>query len=134
MDLKNLDLNHLANKGSIMELLHPTDNEVLTDDSKAKKPFFFRLLGSDSDVYRKALQRQLDASSKNKNKGKVDLEDAERKLSERCAKCVTECYLIEDGKQVECNYDEMVRIFLKYPWIREQVDRHITDRSALMNG
>lgn len=135
MDLSKLNLNELANKGSVMELLHPTNGEVLTDEKgKEPKPFYFRLLGSDSDVYRKSLQRQLEAANKKKKGGGLDLEDAERKLAERCAKCVVDCYLIEDGKPVESTYEEMVRVFIKYSWIREQVDKHITDRAALMNG
>ena len=31
MDLSKLNLNELANKGSVMELLHPITDEVLTD-------------------------------------------------------------------------------------------------------
>jgi ribosomal protein L37E len=163
MDLSKLDLSKLADDGTVMPLLHPIEGEVLTDkeevfdvevkkikesklsDAKVKaaiealpepKDFYFKLLGSDSDIYRNALKRQLEKASGSKKgkSNKIDLDDAVLKLSERCARCVTECYFIENGEVVKCGFEEMVRVFIKYSWIREQVDAHISDRSTLMKG
>ena len=140
MDLSKLDVVKLANEGTVLELLHPGNGEVLTDegdklgDPKNIKPFYVRMLGSDSDVYREGTKRHLEKSMNSKKKAKVDLDDAKLKAAELIAKCTTECYFIENGKVVECNKSEMIRIYLKYPWIREQAEAHMGDRSALMQS
>lgn len=140
MDLSNLDVVDLANKGSVLELLHPATGEVLTDEGekigekKNIKPFYLRLLGSDSDVYRNAIKRRYEANSgKNKNK-KIDLDQAQLKAAELLAKCTTECYMIEGEKLVECTRSEMTRLYLKYPWLREQAEDFMGDRSVLMES
>ena len=139
-DLNNLDVVKLANQGTILELINPGNGETLTDegeklgDKKDIKPFYVRLLGSDSDVYRNTIKRRFEQSQgKNKSK-KIDIEEAQQKGAELIARCTTDCYMIEDGKAVECTQLEMVRLYLKYPWLREQAEEHIGDRSALMTS
>jgi hypothetical protein len=146
MDLSNLDVIELANKGTAFELLHPGNGEVLTDqtgelnddgldeDNKKPKAFFVRTLGSDSDTYRKSIQAFTEKSLNSKKKNKVDLDDSKLKGAELLAKCTTDCYFIENGKVIECTKSEMIRIYLKYPWIREQAEANLGDRSVLMKG
>ena len=141
MDLSNLDVVDLANKGTVLKLLHPGNGEILTDE-KGKttddyRPFTLTLLGSDSDIYRSAQKRKSEASlnayAKNKPK-KIDLNEAERDGAELMAKCTTDCYLIEGGKPVAFSKAEMVRLYLKLPWLREQAEKHMSDRSVLMKS
>jgi hypothetical protein len=148
MDLSKLDVVELANKGTVLELKFPFDvaidgkeyfaGDVMTDEKgKEPKPFYLRLLGSDSDVYRNGIKRKLEIQL-NKNKDgknkKVDLDHEQLKGAELMAKCTTECYFIENGKPVECTTSEMTRVYLKYPWMREQAEAQMADRSALMKG
>jgi hypothetical protein len=140
MDLSKLNVVEIANKGTVLELTNPfVTGEPLTDegekiaDKKNIKPFYLRLLGSDSDTYRNAIKRRFERSQGKKNQ-KLDLDDAQRKAAELLAKCTTEAYMIEDGKIIVCNVAEMTRLYLKYPWLREQAEEHIGDRSALMSS
>ena len=140
MDLSKLNVVEKANEGTVLELVNPFDpTEPLTDegekiaDKENVKPFYLRLLGSDSDTYRNAIKRRFERNQGKKAK-KLDLDDAQRKAAELLAKCTTECYLIENGKAVECTQPEMVRLYLTYPWLREQAEEHIGDRSVLMKS
>ncbi len=134
MDLNTLDVVKLANEGTVLELLHPATGEVLTDEKgKTPKAFFLRLLGSDSDTYRNAIKRRFERNQNKKNQ-KIDLDDAQIKAAELLAKCTTDCYMIEDGKQIECTHSEMTRLYLKYPWMREQAEEAMADRSVLMTS
>lgn len=139
-NLNSLNVVEKANEGTVLELVNPFDpTEVLTDegekiaDKKNIKPFFLRLLGSDSDTYRNAIKRRFERNQ-GKKKQKLDLDDAQRKAAELLAKCTVDCYMIEDDKAVECTQPEMVRLYLKYPWLREQAEEHIGDRSVLMTS
>ena len=132
MDLNTLDVVKLANEGTVLELLHPATGDVLTDEKgKEPKAFFLRLLGSDSDIYRNTIKRRFERNQNKKNQ-KLDLDDAQLKAAELLAKCTTEVYLIEDGKPIECSLSEMTRVYLKYPWVREQAESAMSDRSVLM--
>lgn len=132
MDLNKLDVVKMANEGTVLELLHPATGEVLTDEKgKTPKPFFVRLLGSDSDVYRNSIKRRFERNQNKKNQ-KLDLDDAQIKAAELLAKCTTGCFMVEDGKEVVCNRSEMTRLYLKYPWMREQAEEFMADRSVLM--
>lgn len=143
MDLSKLDVVKFANEGVKVELLNPFTDEPLTDegdklgDKDNIKPFFVRVLGSDSDVYRSGMKRKLESrfNKKKTNKSEsVDLDHEERKGAELIAKCTTDCYFIENGKVVECTKAEMTRVYLKYPWMREQAEAQMGDRSALMQS
>lgn len=136
MDIANLDVVKFANEGNILELTHPITGEVLTDegekiaDKKNVKKYYLKMLGSDSDVYRNTLKRRFETNQSNKRK-KIDLDVAQRKAAELLAKCTVECYFIENGAIVECTKEEMIRVYLKYPWIREQAEEFMSDRSNL---
>jgi len=134
MDLKNLDIVSLANSGGILELLHPATGEVLTDEKgKNPKAFYLRLLGNDSDTYRNSIKRRFE-KSQNQKKKKIDIDDAQLKGAELMAKCTTECYIVENGNSVECTRSEMIRCYLKYPWMREQAEEYMGERSNLFKS
>ena len=137
--LNNFNVVEKANAGVIVELLDPFNGDKLTDDGekvadkKNIKPLFIKLLGSDSDVYRNEIKRNFDKNQRNKNK-KVDLDEAMRKGAELLAKCTTDCYLIEDDKVVVCTQSEMIRLYLKYPWLYEQANAFHENRSNLVQS
>ena len=143
MDLLNLDLSKQANEGSVLNLVFPADckdpksgeqhekGDPLTDGKgKEPKQFYVRLLGTDSDTYRKLSNRSLEKKFNSRDKKKkVDIESTQREVAEKFAKCTTDCYFIENGKEVECTTSEMTRLYIQYTWIKEQVDEFINDRS-----
>ncbi len=148
MDLSKLDLSKKANEGSVLNLVYPADytdpetgkeyekGDPITDEKgKEPKQFFVRLLGTDSDQYRKLSNRSLEKSFNSRDKKKkVDIESTQREVAEKFAKCTTECYFIENGKEVECTTSEITRLYLQYSWIKEQVDEFINDRSNFTKG
>jgi hypothetical protein len=132
MDLNNLDVVKLANEGAVLELLHPGTGEVLTDEKgKEPKAWFLRMLGSDSDIYRNTIKRRFERNQNKKN-SKIDLDEVQVRTAELLAKCTVDCYIIENGKPIECSQSEMTRVYLKYPWLREQAEEAMADRSVLM--
>ena len=151
MDLSKLDLSKKANEGSVLKLVYPSDilegegedailihekGDPITDEKgKTPKQFFVRLLGTDSDTYRKLSNRSIEKSFSDRNKKKkIDIESTMREVAEKFAKCTTVCYFIENGKEVECSPSELTRIYLKYTWIKEQVDEFINERSNFTKG
>jgi hypothetical protein len=148
MDLTQLDLVEKANAGSLMEVTYPANGtnpetgepfykgEVIIDADG--NPWSVTLLGSDSDIYRNAQKRKLESrfNSKKKNGAdKVDLDEEQRKGAELMAKCSIDCNIYEGkGKKVQCTPSEMVRLYLKYPWLREQAETYMTDRDNLMTN
>ncbi len=137
--LNNFNVVEKANRGVVVELLDPYTGDVVTDegekvaDKKNIKNLFIKLLGSDSDVYRNEIKRNFNINQRSKEK-KIDLDKATMKGIELLAKCTVDCYLIEDDKVVDCNQSEMIRVYQKYPWIREQAESFLEDRSNLMKG
>lgn len=135
MDLNKLDVKKLANEGTIMKVRHPdpSNNEILNDGKKEPLDFYLRLLGSDSDVYRNAIKRRFE-NRRGKKAGKVDLDQAERDAAALLAKCTTDCYLILNGKPVECDVPTLTKIYLDFPWLKEQAEEHMGDRGNLLES
>lgn len=139
--LNDFDVVEKANEGSILYLTDPYNNtgEILTDegekiaDEENIKPFFIRLLGSDSDTFRKGISVRVNRYQKMKKKT-ISSEESIRDNAKLFAECTTECYMIYNDKFVECNVKEMTFLYLKYPWLREIADEFMNDRSNLMTS
>ena len=129
----------MANNGAKLDLVCPFDftdekGEFFAQgdplvDAKGKN-FYLCLLGTDSDVYRNAIKRRFEKNQKQKNQ-KIDLDDAQLKAAQLLAKCTTECYMLENNKSVECTRDNLTRLYLNLPWLREQAETFMGDRSNL---
>lgn len=108
------------------------EKQTAKENLKLPKPYFIRLLGSDSDTYRrssdKTIEKYLNTKEKDREKGH-DANELRLKTVKLLAKCTTECYMLEGGKEISCNRDEMTRLYMKLPWLREQAEAFITDRS-----
>lgn len=117
---------------AVMEVLHPLTGEVMACDKG--KPYTLTLIGADSDKYQAMLKRGLEKSYAKKGK-KVDLDDASRRGIEMLAKCVTDCRVeIEAGKFVENSFEELVKVFTEYKWLKEQAEAFIADRANFIKG
>lgn len=138
MDLRDFDVVADSNKGSVLELRSPYDNTIV-NDGKGKDPnnYYVKLLGEDSDVFRNSVKRDYEKSLKKKND---DVEKDIRDSAQRLAKCTIDCYFLESEKEgekpkpVDCTTQEMFRIYMKYPWIREQVQVYMKDRANFTKG
>lgn len=134
MDLKDLDVKRFANEGAKMPIRHPATGEEITSGAgKEKKAWFLRLLGSDSDTYRNAIKRRFE-SRRGKNTKKIDLDEAEVDAARLLAKCTTDCYLVLNGEVVKPDVDILTKIYLQYPWLKEQAEEFMGDRANLLQS
>lgn len=131
MDLKKFDLTQAADQGATIELLHPVTGEVLTDKGK---PVTITVLGADSKVFKDAVKARTRRALGEK-KQKIDLDKTERENAELLAKCTLQWSGIEeDGKKLDCTFENAVQVYLQYSWIRDQVDEAIGDRANFMQA
>lgn len=125
MDLAKLDLTASADEGSEMVVKHPITGSDLLD--QAGETVKIVLLGSDSSVLREEMKAR--ARKQMNRKNKIDIDEAVKSSAEMLAVCTVSWSGIEEaGEQLICNKDTATRIYLKYPWLREQVDTFISDR------
>lgn len=122
MDLAKYDITQKANDGADLVLEHPVTGEKLDA--------VLTLVGHDSDLYsnkiRDIAQKQINNKSKSKS---VDFANAERQSAELLASCTIGWKNIEEGgKAVPFSKDACFQMYLKYKWIREQVDKFVGDR------
>lgn len=127
MDLLSRDLTEDANNGSELVLIDPyTDEEI---DIKIK------LLGADSDIYQDASRKALQKLSRKKG-SKISQDNVDEAIRATCsiyAKVTVEWSNLEmDGKPFACNYENAFEVYLKFKWIREQVQKFIEERSNFM--
>lgn len=116
-------------EGETMELLHPVTKEVITGDKG--KVFNINLIGADSNEYRALVKKAYRSDS---SKKKVDFDDLERKNIESLARATKACYLVLDKKEVECTFENMVKVYTEFMWIREQVSEFIHDRANFIKS
>ena len=128
MDFTKLDVTTAANAGAVMQVTHPSTGDDLEGTT-------ITLLGQDSDIYQKEIKKRAEQSLNGRggrNK-KVDLDDAKLKGAELLARLTTGWTGIAEGKtDIECSFENCVKIYLKYAWLREQVEQFITDRSHFL--
>lgn len=129
MDFKTLDVTAAANAGALLQITHPATGEDLEGTT-------ITLLGQDSDTYRKEVKRRAEQSLNGKGRNKkIDLDEAQRKGAETLAKLTTGWTGFEEGKkEVECTFENAVRMYLEYPWLREQVEAFISDRANFIKS
>ncbi len=131
-DMTKLDLKTAADKGATITLRHPITDEEIMD---GKKPVTITVLGADSKVFRDAIREQARKNMSNKKQENLDIDD----MILRSAKLLAQCTLgwdgISEGKTaVEFSYDNALELYLKYDWIKTQVDDAIGERANFLQA
>lgn len=127
MDISALDLRAAADEGFTVRLTHPVSDEPLEHDGR---PMTIEVYGKDSTAFRAIRQRLIRKYEKSK-KASIDLDAKEREASEIVAECTIGGSVYADGKWIKVNPDNALDIYLRFPWIREQVDVAMNDRENL---
>ena len=123
-DLAKLDTAKVAEEGAELRVAHPTTGEDLG--------ITITLIGTDSKTFRDISKSRATASLKKKTR-EIDLDQNESDAVELLAKCTKGWSgITENGKEVAFSYDNAVRIYTKYLWLREQIDRFMADRSNFL--
>ena len=126
MDLTQFDVVSPANEGVWMNLEHPVTGEPL--DVRIK------LAGIDSDYYKKELRKQQNKKFK-KGFRKLSAEELEADTIELLVACTLDWEGVElEGQALECNPENVRKIYKRFPWIREQVDNFINDRANFLKN
>lgn len=126
MDLLTLDTTKQAEKGAVLKLRNPGTGEYI-------EGMTITLLGEDSAVYRNKSKAIAEEKLNANRKRKVNLDSIENENLQVLAACTVEWTGFEEGKNpIECTAEEVVRIYRKYKWIREQVDSFIGDRANFL--
>lgn len=133
-DLGALDSVAACSEGAELQLLHPATFESL--------PIFIMLLGADSPEYRAAQHKgQSQAIRKAQSKGRtIDFDDIEERGIEVLAAC-TRAWRTGDapaiklhGEELICNKANATKLYKAMPWIKEQVDKFVSDRGNFIKG
>ncbi|MBC7963803.1 MAG: hypothetical protein H7Y05_12765 [Steroidobacteraceae bacterium] len=138
MSLAALSPKASAEAGVEVEILHPKTNLSLNT--------FVTVYGSDSDVckkvQRKQLNRRMERQNRSRNnKGGLTAEELETEALEVLTACTKSWRTgdrheleMNDGEWLACTPENVRRVFEELPWLKEQVDQEIGDRSNFLRG
>jgi len=131
MDLSSIDTVKGANEGFDVRIYHPGTNEDLD--------IIINVLGKDSDEFQKVSRTQSKKRMAKLSKGgfrsSMPVEEIEQDGLQLLAACTKSWSgVIIDGKEIECNADNAVMLYERFPWIKEQVDSAIGDRGNFIKG
>lgn len=136
MAIKALTPKQAAEKGTEVEIIHPTTYQPLG--------ITVVVCGSDSDTFkaiqRKQLNRRLEMQQKNRNRqNAMTAELLEAEGMDVLVAC-TKSWRTGDRPQIEfddnewldCTPENVRRIYEELPWLKEQVDQEIGDRANFL--
>lgn len=152
MDLNELDVVGKSNEGFELQLVNFKTQEGL--------PLYITVLGKDSDVFRKLTAEQNRRRLAKMTKGNVmrlgslSAEELEADAVELLAVCtvswreqlvpdghavregesVSKSTLRLNGEELACTRANATKLYVGFPWIREQVDTAIGDRANFIKG
>lgn len=136
MDLSNLDTRPLSEQGSNMHVRHPVTDEPLFDDETGE-PITICLLGDDSAELRSLLhQRQTRRIERAARTGNMTVtgEQVDADALEILCLATKSWQHIVLGQRLECNPHNARRLYTEIPWIREQAERHKSNRKNYLGN
>lgn len=133
IDLSSIDTVAGSNEGFEVQIYHPGTNEDLG--------ITINILGKDSDEFQKVSRAQSKKRMAKLAKGGgfrtsvISVEEIDRDGLELLAACTKSWSgVIVEGKTVECNKDNAIDLYERFPWIKEQVDAAMGDRANFIKG
>lgn len=131
IDLSSLDTVAGANKGFDVKIYHP--------GTLADLGITITVLGKDSDeflkVSRKQQKKRIDRLQKGGFRGISGLsaEETEKDGIELLASCTMGWIgVVLEGEDLPFSHENAVEVYTRFPWIKEQVDTAIGDRSNFL--
>ena len=123
-DLTKLDLTTASNKGTVVTLKHPVSGDEL--------PISIKVVGTDSTVFQAAIREQARKNMKSKNK-EPDFDEIRLLSAELLAKCTLSWEGVsEEGVDIEFSQKAATSLYLKYDWIKTQIDQAIGERANFL--
>lgn len=132
-DLSNLDTKRIANEGRTLTLRHPGDGSVLMTDEKKPQPMTIKLHGLDSDNYSK--HKHAMTARVMEEQGKTpDRAEFERRNAESFVAITADWHLWIDGALLPFSKENAELVYVRFPWIREQIDNFVSSRKNFIQG
>lgn len=127
MDLAQLDTTPVANEGVKLELRGPDDAPLRKSDGS---PITITVLGKDSDAFVRQSNANANRYLNQKGRAKLSAEALKGEGISLLAKCTVDWDgIMVEGETLDCTYDNAVKLYDRFAFIREQVDEFIGDRS-----
>lgn len=131
MDLSNFNVEKMAEQGAWMELENPETGDVLKSDEG--EPVAIKVLGTDSKAWRNKnrlyQQRRIAKMTRSRSK-QIDYTMSDEDACELLSECTVGWKgIVDDGEEVEFSKEAAFDLYMKYIWIREQVDSFVGDRA-----
>lgn len=127
-DFAKRDVAAKAEEGAELEVLDPVTGETVG--------VFITLAGADSSVHRKATamiaKRRMNGAKGFRSKS-FDPEKFEAESIEVLAACTLGWKgVVVDGAALPCGRDNAIKLYTRFPWLREQVDQFVSDRTEYL--
>ena len=119
-----------CNKGAEFQLIHPNGDTI---------PAHITVAGIDSDIYISARRKITDASLKRISKGK-HVKKTSSQIDEENIDLLVKCtigwrgFVGDDESEYKCTAENARKLYMENPWISEQVDEAIADRTLFISG
>jgi hypothetical protein len=121
-----------ASEGAVLELRDPA-GAPLVDEDNNNAPVTITVLGGDSDVAVKERNSATNRILKQRGRGLITAESSQADGIRLLAKCTKAWSGIKvSGEVLECTYDNAVKFYTAYPFVRDQVDEFMGDRANFL--
>ena len=129
MDLEQHDTLKQSEAGTTMHIVSPMGDLLYIDDEETD-PMTLTLLGSDSPEVRRYRHKIANQKlNKSFRAGRLKLEQTEDDDLDLLAMATIACHVKLSGELVEFNRLNIINLYKRFPWIKEQADAHIGDRA-----
>jgi hypothetical protein len=136
VDLSKLDTTVAAEEGAELQLRNPIDDSVLRDE-KSGDPVVIMVVGTDSKEYMRvthAIQnRRLGKRLGKGSRPKMTAEELEADALELLVASTKGWkHIVVDGAELAYSEKNVRTLYQRFPWIKEQVDEFIADRTNFL--
>ena len=115
-----------------MPLIHPKTGDVIATEAGAD--MVITLYGKDSDVYRKAQRTITNRRLSKKTNATLTAERLEAEANEVLAHCTDSWNIVYEGEEIDCNFTNAKKVYTNLPWVKEQVDEFVAERSNFLGS
>ena len=132
MDITQLDLSEADYQ--TLHLCHPSTGLELVDEED-DTPVLIQLYSADSDTYRAAVRKFGNKKLNEKKNRKQSIEELEESSASLLATATHGWSGLKIGEnELAFNFANAKKLYRDFPWIREQVEDFINDRSNFLKS
>ncbi len=126
MDLSDFETSKIADQGSVMPVRNPKDGSPLVNPDGS--PMTVTVYGTDGQRFQQARMRKINMRLKMR-KTKVTGEELDSEALDVLIAATAAWHVTFDGKLAEFTPDNVRVAYVKFPWLRRQVDEWMADEA-----